>query len=54
MLCAMLAMPILVLARAMPMVLMKSVNGGAKTGHRAEQKSANLGVEGALAAALPI
>jgi len=30
------------------------VNGGAKTGHRAEQKSANLGVEGALAAALPI
>jgi hypothetical protein len=31
-----------------------SVNGGAKTGHGAAQKSASLGVTGALANALPI
>jgi hypothetical protein len=31
-----------------------AVNGGAKTGHGAAQKSASLGVTGALANALPI
>lgn len=31
----------------------RSVNGGAKSGHGAEQKSASLGVTGVLANALP-